>query len=100
MEMLQTHLTRPPESETDASTASGSACPFSATVQEAFNATQGDLRLSVVAAQRLDRAPSFVRAMIRRGIEEFARAQGYAEVTSQVMDEVRARMGSRHRGSL
>jgi len=93
MGMLQTHLARPAESVTDASTASGSTCPFSAMVQDAFNATQDDLRWSVEAAQRLERAPSFVRAMIRRGIEEFAREQGYAEVTPQVMDEARARMG-------
>ena len=93
MEMLQTHLARPSESVTDASTAAGSACPFSAMVQDAFNAAQGDLRWSVEAEQRLERAPSFVRAMIRRGIKEFAREQGYAEVTPQVMDEARARMG-------
>ena len=93
MEMLQTHLARPSESVTEAGTASGSACPFSAMVQDAFSATPGDLRWSVEAEQRLERAPSFVRAMVRRGIEEFAREQGYAEVTPQVMDEARTRMG-------
>lgn len=93
MEMLQTHLARPSESMTEAGTASGSACPFSAMVQDAFNATPSDLRWSVEAEQRLERAPSFVRAMVRRGIEEFAREQGYAEVTPQVMDEARARTG-------
>jgi hypothetical protein len=93
MEMLQTHLARPAESVTDAVPASGSACPFSAMVQEAFSAAPGDLRWSVDAEQRLERAPSFVRAMIRRGIEDFAREQGYAEVTPEVMDAARARMG-------
>jgi hypothetical protein len=93
MEMLQTHLVHPSESGTETANASGSACPFSAMVQDAFNATPSDLRWSVEAEQRLERAPSFVRAMIRRGIEEFAREQGYAEVTPQVMDEARARMG-------
>jgi hypothetical protein len=62
-------------------------------VQDAFNAVQSDLRWSVEAEQRLERAPSFVRTMVRRGIEEFAREQGYAEITTQVMDEARARMG-------
>ena len=52
--------------------------------------TQSDLRWSVEAEQRLERAPSFVRAMVRRGIEEFAREQGYGEITPQVMDEARA----------
>jgi len=31
--------------------------------------------------------------MVRRGIEEFAREQGYVEITTQVMDEARTRMG-------
>jgi len=90
---MQTHLTRPSESVTAAVSASGSACPFSAIVQDAFNAAPSDLHWSVEAEQRLERAPSFVRAMVRRGIEEFAREQGYAEVTPQVMDEARVRMG-------
>jgi hypothetical protein len=51
------------------------------------------VRWSVEAEQRLERAPSFVRAMVRRGIEEFAQEQGYAEITPQVMDEARTRMG-------
>jgi hypothetical protein len=75
------------------SSASGSSCPFSALIQDTFNTAQSDLRWSVEAEQRLERAPSFVRAMVRRGIEEFAREQGYAEITPQVMDEARTRMG-------
>lgn len=93
MEMLQTHLVRSPEEMSASGTASGSACPFSAMVRDAYRAASGDLTWSVEAEQRLERAPSFVRAMIRRGVEDFAREQGYAEVTSQVMDEARARMG-------
>ncbi len=34
--------------------------------------------------------------MIRRGIEELARVQGYAEQNPQVMDEVQAAQGCRH----
>jgi len=93
MEMLQTHLANPSESVTETLRTPGASCPFSAMVQDAFNTTQGDLRWAVEAEQRLERAPSFVRAMVRRGIEEFAREQGYAEITPQVMDEARARMG-------
>ena len=93
MEMLQTHLVRPSDAMTETSSTSGSSCPFSTMVQEAFNTPQSDLRWSVEAEQRLERAPSFVRAMVRRGIEEFAREQGYGEITPQVMDEARARMG-------
>ena len=93
MEMLQTHLVHPSEAMAETSSTSGSSCPFSAMVQDVFPATQSDLRWSVEAEQRLERAPSFVRAMVRRGIEEFAREQGYGEITPQIMDEARARMG-------
>ena len=93
MEMLQTHLANPSEHATETLRTSGASCPFSAMVQDAFNTTQGDLPWSVEAEQRLERAPSFVRAMVRRGIEEFAREQGYAEITPQVMDAAHARMG-------
>jgi hypothetical protein len=62
-------------------------------IQDVLPTTQSDLRWSVEAEQRLERAPSFVRAMVRRGIEDFAREQGYVEITPQVMDEARARMG-------
>jgi len=93
MEMLQTHLAKPSEAMAEVSSASGCSCPFSALVQDTFNTTPSNLRWSVEAEQRLERAPSFVRPMVRRGIEEFAREQGYAEITAQVMDEARTRMG-------
>jgi len=93
MEMLQTHLANPSESATDTLHTQGASCPFSAMVQDTFNTTQEGLHWAVEAEQRLERAPSFVRAMVRRGIEEFAREQGYTEITPQVMDEARARMG-------
>ena len=45
------------------------------------------------AEERLARAPSFVREMVRRGTERFARTKGYSEITSQVLDEAKAEMG-------
>ncbi|MBM3223560.1 MAG: protochlorophyllide oxidoreductase [Candidatus Tectomicrobia bacterium] len=51
------------------------------------------MQWSAAAEQRLERAPSFVRAMVRRGVEELAHEKGYTEITEQVMDEARARMG-------
>jgi hypothetical protein len=93
MEMLQTHLANPSESVTETLRTPAASCPFSAMVQDTLNTTQSDLRWSVEAEQRLERAPSFVRTMVRRGIEDFARELGYREITPQVMDEARARMG-------
>jgi hypothetical protein len=91
MEMVQSHLVRPSEEATSES--SGSGCPFSAMLQGAFPETHTGLRWSPEAEQRLERIPSFVRSMVRKGIEELAREKGYGEVTPQVMDEARERMG-------
>lgn len=102
MEMLQTHLANPSESARETLSTSGASCPFSAMVQEVLTAADAAdnavgtgqiFHWSGEAEQRLERAPSFVRTMVRRGIEEFAREQGYTEITVQVMDEARARMG-------
>jgi DNA-directed RNA polymerase subunit RPC12/RpoP len=45
------------------------------------------------AERRLERVPEFVRPMVRDGIERHARERGCREVTCEVMDEVRSRMG-------
>lgn len=45
------------------------------------------------AEQRLQRVPDFIRPMVRESIERHARKRGLDEVTLQVMDEVRAKMG-------
>ena len=45
------------------------------------------------AEQRLQRVPDFVRPMVRESVARYAREHGHDQVTRQVMDEVRAKMG-------
>jgi hypothetical protein len=45
------------------------------------------------AEQRLARVPEFVRPVVRDSIERHARERGCSEVTCEVMDEARSRMG-------
>jgi hypothetical protein len=45
------------------------------------------------AERRLERVPEFVRSMVRDGIERHARKRGCREVTCEVMDEARSKMG-------
>lgn len=45
------------------------------------------------AEQRLARVPEFVRPMARASIERYAQERGYGEVTLEVMDEARTRIG-------
>lgn len=45
------------------------------------------------AEQRLQRVPEFVRPIVRDSVERYARERGCGEVTCEVMDEVRSKMG-------
>ncbi len=45
------------------------------------------------AEAKLQRVPPFARGMARNAIDDYARRHGYAEVTPEVMDEARGKMG-------
>ena len=45
------------------------------------------------AEERLAKAPSFVREMVRKGTERFAVSNGYSEITVQVLDEAKQGIG-------
>ncbi len=45
------------------------------------------------AEARIERVPSFIRAMVKKSIVKYARDKGYAEVTEAVMDEAKGSMG-------
>lgn len=45
------------------------------------------------AERRIERVPEFVRPMVRDSIERRARERGCREVTCEVMDEARSRIG-------
>ncbi len=62
---------------------------------ELVRATLAEHRLlwTEEAENRLQRVPEFVRAVVRESIERYARERGCREVTFEVMDEARARIG-------
>lgn len=96
MDMLQTHLASGTGALTEASQDEAGSCPFASMMQGAFPAApsiSSSLHWTAEAEQRLERAPSFVRAMVRRGVEDLAREKGYTAITEEVMDEARTRMG-------
>jgi hypothetical protein len=45
------------------------------------------------AAARVERIPSFIRAMVKTAIERYAEANGHRTVTEAVMDEARTALG-------
>ena len=68
-------------------------CPFSAVVAQmgltsgAQTAPAADVTWTADAKEKLDRLPSFVRPMVQSSVEAYARKQGYAKITLQVMDD-------------
>ena len=71
---------------------SGSKCPFSGAVADAFEAS-GVIVWTQEAEERLGRIPAFARSMARQGIERHARECKYNEINDAVMDEVRDQFG-------
>lgn len=87
------------EGATEAPPGEGGGCPFAAMVgQDAAlapdaAAAPGAVRWTPAAQARLERVPSFIRAMARRAIERFAAERGYAAIDEAVMDEARSAFG-------
>lgn len=69
-----------------------SKCPFTAMVNDAVERQQG-IQWSDGARRRMERIPEFARSMVMKGVEDAAKAQGAAEVTEAVLDQVRGQMG-------
>jgi hypothetical protein len=71
-----------------------SGCPFSAVVAQMglgsttkTSSTTPEFEWTPDALDRLDKTPSFVRPMIKGGIEAYARKHGFSKITLQVMDD-------------
>jgi len=74
----------------------GASCPFAAALggeAAAAPAAPSAIAWEAAAEARLERIPSFIRAMARRSIERFAEDRGYPAITEAVMDEARSVFG-------
>jgi len=84
-----------PESDSKASSASDSKCPFAAMIPGTEDALSGQVadpipvRWTDAAEARLANVPEFVRPMARTGIERFARDNGCLEVDEKILDAAR-----------
>ena len=75
-------------------TAEGGKCPFTSVISDAFQEEPAPVEpsgpvWSAEALERLERIPAFVRPMAKMGIESFAKENGHAEITGEVMDAAR-----------
>ena len=72
-----------------------SGCPFSAMVAEMgltnsgkpTNGGPSEFTWTPDAQEKLDRLPAFVKPMVQASVEGYARKQGFAAITLQVMDD-------------
>ena len=72
-----------------------SKCPFTGMVRELDRAEASDeagVAWTAGAEARMEALPEFVRPMVRRGIEKFARDQGLARVDEDVLEQARKAM--------
>jgi len=74
--------------------AAGGTCPFSSMIAQMKGGgattdvagAAGALTWAADATERLERVPSFMRPMIQMGVENYARKNGIATITPEVMD--------------
>lgn len=105
MEMVRSSLAEPsdgspseaaPESTNgDTTSGSGSKCPFTDVVESAAEEEKApdQPEWTEAAEERLSSIPSFARSMARKSIEQHAEEQGYAEIDTDVMDEIKGQFG-------
>ena len=73
---------------------SSTGCPFSATVAESGAAPLTDvLEWTHEAENRMSRIPSFIRSMVQKGVEDYARNQGETTVDVEMLEAVRKNFG-------
>lgn len=68
-----------------------SKCPFTGVVADAY--AGGELAWTDGATARAERIPVFARKMAMKGVEDYARQQGYREISESVLDEARRNLG-------
>jgi hypothetical protein len=61
--------------------------------EPAGEAARGSVQWSGEALDRLARVPNFVRGMVKRIYADYARDQGIATITPEVMDRARSDLG-------
>ncbi|MER3422960.1 MAG: hypothetical protein C4293_06715 [Nitrospiraceae bacterium] len=57
-----------------------------------------EIRWTDEALQRMERAPIFLRGMVRRLAEKKARELGYHEITAEILDQFKSQMMGRMGG--
>ncbi len=68
-------------------------CVYTPSTNASDKKTGTAMRWTAEAQERLDKVPSFLRSMIKKGAEAYARSKGLGEITPEVMATLRKRAG-------
>lgn len=78
----------------DAAESTGdSKCPFTGMVEDAISRQGSEFGWTSEAEARLARIPEYVRPMVRKSIEQYAREQGLQQVDVTLLDQMKGRFG-------
>ncbi|MDH3973677.1 MAG: radical SAM protein [Deltaproteobacteria bacterium] len=56
---------------------------------------KGELGWTPEAKERLEKVPIFLRKMVKKGLERYARTKGYQVITPDIMEAMRSKVGGR-----
>ena len=94
METLRTNLAVNHEAtSTDANSVSGGKCPFTGVINDAMTISESEIHWTEEALSRIQAIPSYVRPMVKRNIEDYARDRNLSEINEEVMDEMKGQLG-------
>lgn len=91
--LAQGHGTTLAGTEESAGEVTGSKCPFTGIVSDAYAQNESEIVWTPEAEARIARVPAFAQAMVRKGVEMHAREYGFSEIDEAVIDEVKDRFG-------
>ena len=82
-----------PSDTTSANDETGSKCPFTGVIADAFAKQTEEIVWTKEAEERIARIPEFAQPMVRKGVEMHAIENGHTEITEALLDEVKIRFG-------
>ena len=83
----------PNNDTTSADDGTGSKCPFTGVIADAFARQTEEIVWTRKAEERIARIPEFAQPMVRKGVEMHAIENGHTEITEALIDEVKVRFG-------
>ena len=95
METLRSNLAVNPEESASEPAPSGGKCPFTGVISDAIASaeTESAFTWTSEALTRLESIPDYVQPMVKRNIEDYARAKNLSVIDDTLMDDMKGQLG-------